>query len=143
MKITLPKSWTSTMLRITIKGYDYVYGGNTAWECVIGGYNTTPNTWAGKSAEIRGDGAPFSSIRLGHDGTNCCILLGTTSTTWHYPKIVISDVTGRSIWQQEGIGKSGLNQIEVLGSDLRGPGVYYYTLETPSTLTTKKMIHTQ
>jgi len=58
-------------------------------------------------------------------------------------KIIISDLTGRSIWQQEGIGKSGLNQVEVLGSELRGPGVYYYTLETPSTLTTKKMIHTQ
>jgi len=76
MKFTLPKTWSGTMLTFTIKGYNYNYIG--AWECVISGYNYTDG-WLSYSAEIRGS-APFSQVRLAHDGTKCCLLLGTPNT---------------------------------------------------------------
>ena len=89
MKFTLPKTWSGTMLTFTIKGYNYV-SGQGAWECVIGGCNDDAG-WKNYSAEIRGS-APFSQVRLAHDGTKCCLLLGTTSTVWSYPQVAITEV---------------------------------------------------
>lgn len=90
IKIALPKTWSNTMMRIHIKGYDY--SSNSAWELVIGGYNYLPTpAWVNYSAELRGN-APFSQVRLGHDGSKCCILLGTISSVWQYPHIVVEEV---------------------------------------------------
>lgn len=90
MKITLPNSWSYTMLRIHVVGYDY--SSNAAWELVVSGY-TYANTpaWYNYSAEVRGN-APFSQVRLGYDGSKCCILLGATTSTWSYPHIAITQV---------------------------------------------------
>lgn len=90
VKITLPKTWTSTMMRITIDGYDY--SGNSPWQVIVSGYAYADgSSWVNATCQISGN-APFSSVRLAHDGTYCCILLGTTSTTLAYPKITISEV---------------------------------------------------
>lgn len=90
LKIALPKSWSNTMLRIRIVGYDY--SSNSAWEVTVAGYNyaATP-AWLNYSAELRGM-APFNSVRLGHDGTVNCILLGTTTSTWQYPYVVVDEL---------------------------------------------------
>jgi len=91
LKITMPKSWSYTMLKVKISGYNYSPTVES-WECVIDGYNyTAGTTWLYPHANITG-AAPFSSVRLGHDGTYCCLLLGTTATEWRHPKIVITDV---------------------------------------------------
>jgi len=91
MKITLPKTWSSTMLTFTIKGFNFATG-QSAWECVVGGQNyDIASSWRNCSAEIRGS-APFSQVRLAHDGTKCCLLLGNTSTTWSYPQVAITEV---------------------------------------------------
>jgi hypothetical protein len=95
MKFTLPKTWANTMLTFTIKGYNYV-AGQGAWECIISGYNYRDEEygfpgWYKCSAEIRGF-APFSQVRLAHDGTKCCLLLGDTSTDWVYPQVAITEV---------------------------------------------------
>lgn len=90
IKITLPVSWTNTMLNLRIIGYSYNTIGS--WSLDLGGYNysTTP---AWMTVTARGsDVLPFTSVRFGHDGTNCCILLGITSTVWNYPKIIVKDV---------------------------------------------------
>lgn len=90
MKITLPKSWSNTMVVVRVVGYDY--SGHSAWQAVISFYNYsgTPNYY-NYSAQILGN-PPFSQVRLAHDGTYCCILLGDTSTNWSYPKMVITEV---------------------------------------------------
>jgi hypothetical protein len=98
MKFTLPKSWSGTMLTFTIKGYDHEYD-RGAWECIISGYNYRGEDpelgdlsgWFNCSAEIRGF-APFSQVKLAHDGTKCCLLLGDTSTHWVYPQVAITEV---------------------------------------------------
>ncbi|MCI5054846.1 MAG: hypothetical protein MRY83_01990, partial [Flavobacteriales bacterium] len=91
MKITLPKSWSNTMMNVTIKGYNY--NGTTGhWEVKIGGYNYSgSSSWVNTSAEISGR-PPFSQVRLAHDGTNCIILLGNTASTWNYPKIQVTNM---------------------------------------------------
>lgn len=96
LKITLPKSWNNTMMRIKISGYNY-NSSHGAWELLLGGYNFTGSggMWYNTTAVLTG-AAPFTSVRFAHDGSNCCILLGTTSLTWNYPKIVISEFTATS-----------------------------------------------
>lgn len=89
MKITLPRGWTSTMMRVVVRGYDY--SGNGAWEVVAGGYNyASSSAWVNTSAEIRGQ-APFTQVRFGFDGTNVVLLLGTTTTAWAYPRVEVSE----------------------------------------------------
>ena len=101
IKITLPVSWTNTMMNIEIDGYDY--GQTGAWKLILGGYNyaggTTPATvatgyWNNYNAIlITSAGSPrFNKVRFAHDGTRCCILLGVTTTSWQYPAIHISKV---------------------------------------------------
>ena len=95
LKITLPKSWTGTMMRIVIKGYDYSYE-TGAWEVIVGAYSYLGrNGWGGYSAEIRGN-APFSRVRLGHDGSKCVILLGDTSTKWRNLKAAVEEMLAGS-----------------------------------------------
>jgi hypothetical protein len=93
LKIKLPKSWSNTMLDLVIKGHTHSGIGWGAWELRTGGYNynTASPTWQGCSAVLNKE-APFTQVRFAHDGTNCCILLGTLSTTWNYPKLLISEV---------------------------------------------------
>jgi hypothetical protein len=88
----MPKTWSSTMLRLTIRGVDYssTLG---AWEATVFGYNYgSSSVWLNPAVQITGR-APFSTVTLGHDGSKCVLILGTTSTTWQYPEIVIAEVS--------------------------------------------------
>ncbi len=91
IKITLPVSWTNTMMTLKIKGFDYGTPGG-AWEILLGGYNfsTTPG-WVYTSAVGMGD-IPFTNVRFAHDGTKCCILLGTLNQVWKYPKVIVAEM---------------------------------------------------
>ena len=103
LKIKLPKSWSNTMLDLVIKGHTHGGTGSGAWELRLSGYNynTTTPIWQQVSAVLNRE-APFTQVRFAHDGTNCCILLGTLTTVWQYPKILISEVmasfTGQTGW---------------------------------------------
>jgi hypothetical protein len=117
MKFTLPKTWSNTMLTFTIKGYDYE-DRRGAWECVISGYNHRgdnyhPDGWYNCSAEIRGF-APFSQVRLAHDGTKSCLLLGNTSTYWLYPQVAITEVFAS---YDETSGWGGPYSMEIITSE--------------------------
>lgn len=88
IKISLGAAWTNTFGIYRIVGYDYITG---HWEVIVSGYNYSPTPkWQNGSYEIKGS-APFSSVRLAHDGTNCCILLGETVTTNSYCSITLSE----------------------------------------------------
>jgi hypothetical protein len=126
IKITLPVSWTNTMIRMRIAGYAYDASG--AYEIHLGGYNySTTLAWTNTSAVILGD-CPFTSIRFGHDGTYCCILLGTTSTVLSYPKITIEEVE---------LGHSGIS-----ASWVSGWTITQITSETGITITGTPTIKT-
>lgn len=93
IKITLPNSWTNTMLRMRVGLYDY---NTTTGESVLelSGYNSVASGWTRTSARIMGRhrlGAG-ADVRFAHDGTNCCILIGTTALSLSYLKVVVEDV---------------------------------------------------
>jgi phage-related tail fiber protein len=90
IKITLPNSWTDTMLMIDMDIYDYSTKGYA--KLMLGGYNsiTTPG-WVQTSVVVSGALAS-NRVRFAHDGTKCCILLGDITTVWQYPKLLISKV---------------------------------------------------
>jgi hypothetical protein len=91
IKVTLPTSWNTNMSRIVLRGYDFT--ANTgAWEVVVGGYSyaTTPG-WYSTSAQINGR-PPFTTVRVGHDGTKLVILLGTTTTVVSYFSLHVAEV---------------------------------------------------
>lgn len=86
--ITLPKSWTSTMFRVKISGYQYTVP-NSIWEVDIGAYNYSGTaSWASYGALVKGI-LPQKKIRLAHDGKKCCILIGDLNTNWIYPAITV------------------------------------------------------
>ncbi len=90
IKITMGKSWSNTMGKTVIEGYNY--GSTTGhWKVVVTGYNyVTGPSWVNSSTFIEGN-PPFSTVRLGHDGTNNVILLGTTTDVHSYPQITVTD----------------------------------------------------
>ena len=55
-------------------------------------------------------------------------------------RIRITDLSGKTIWMQEGMGKAGENYLLVRASDLKGAGLYYYSLELKYLIHTQKMI---
>ena len=101
IKITLPVSWTNTMMRMTIKVYDY--SANDSFTLVCGGYNYAPSSaWINEFAYIESAGNVDVNytIRMGHDGSKCCIYIGELTTVWSYPKVYVTEVE---------LGFSGLN----------------------------------
>jgi hypothetical protein len=126
MKITLPVSWSSTMLTVRIRGYNYARKSGP-WEVVVGGYNYATGAWYNHSAILRGAMCPFTSVRLAHDGSKCCILLGTTTTRWDYPQVHLMEVTAgfagqtgfATGWEVSILGdESGIGNIVTCKTDL-------------------------
>ena len=103
LKITLPQSWTSTMMRFTVEIYEY----STGYMCTleVGGYNynhaTSPG-WYNVSARVIGGSNVEYPVYFGHDITKCCIWVGNaTNETWSYPQVRIRDFfAGYSNYEQ-------------------------------------------
>lgn len=91
IKITLPFSWTSSMLIISISGFNYS-AISSSWSLLLSGFNLSSGAWSNCSASTSATPPPFTSVRFGHDGTRCCILLGVTTTSMVFPKLVIDRV---------------------------------------------------
>lgn len=90
IKITLPTGWSATMMGIEIDVYQYA--ANIGYsKILVGGYNYNGSSaWINTSVSILG--SYDYKVRLGYDGSKCCILLGTTTYNWHYPKVVVRNV---------------------------------------------------
>ncbi len=95
IKITLPASWTSTMLRFTVKVFEYT--SRESFDVTVGGYNyITGSRWVNTSAYIIGDAGINRdfTVRFGHDGSKCCVYIGETSSTWSYPQVTVTNFEG-------------------------------------------------
>ena len=89
IKITLPQSWTNTMMRMTVKIYTY---DGLSCEINLGGYNYAGSTtWINTFADMTTGARPPLNIRWGHDGTYCCMYIGETNTVWAYPQVFVTD----------------------------------------------------
>ena len=93
IKIRLPVSWSYTMMRFTVKIYEYTT--NEAFEVNCGGYNYG-SYWVNTFAYILGNPGTDRNfnVRFGHDGTYCCVYIGETSSSWTYPQVTVTDFEG-------------------------------------------------
>ena len=92
IKITLPVSWTSTMMRMTIQVYEYSQDESFTVYC--GGYNYgSSSVWINTFAQIISSGNKNRdfTVRFAHDGTKCCIFIGELNSTWSYPQVAVTD----------------------------------------------------
>jgi hypothetical protein len=90
VKITLPKSWSDTAITIGIKGF--CASGIGAISLILSGFSQIIGSWSVSCSASSQTNLPFTSVRFGHDGSKCCILLGNTTTSWTYQKLYIDFV---------------------------------------------------
>jgi len=90
IKITLPQSWTDTMMQFNINVYEYTSG--LSFTLNVGGYTyTNSSRWINTSANLSGSTLANNRVRFGHDGTKCCIYIGETTSEWSYPKVSVTN----------------------------------------------------
>jgi hypothetical protein len=90
IKVTLPVSWTSTMLRFAVDIFEY--STNKSFTVYVSGYNYNSGYWVNVSAYTIGKSGTDKAVRLGHDGTKCCIWIGETNNVWQYPQVYVRDL---------------------------------------------------
>lgn len=92
LKIQLPVSWTNAMMNFEVDIYNYNTASVSTYH--ISGYNYAPSTkWQNIAAYSNGVGNKSNlTVRFGHDGTYCCVLIGEVDTVWSYPQITVRDV---------------------------------------------------
>ena len=83
VKITLPGSAGSVHSMPIIKIYTYQYSSTAHVVYTISGHDwSTASNWYNN--RVTSEGGPPLAVRLGHDGTNYCIIIGETNTSWSY-----------------------------------------------------------
>jgi hypothetical protein len=83
VKITLPGSAGSVHSMPVIEVTTYQYSSNAHVVYTISGHDwSTASYWY--NTRVTSIGGPPLSVRLGHDGTNYCIIIGDTTTSWSY-----------------------------------------------------------
>lgn len=93
IKITIPEPVTDVMCTMTIRVYTY---DGAAFEITCGGYpygtagtSGFVNAFAYMNTQRRGT----LNVRFGTDGSNACVWIGETGTTWNYPQVQVIDFT--------------------------------------------------
>jgi hypothetical protein len=150
VKITLPVSWTNTMMQFSVDIFEYQ--ANKAKTFVLAGYNYAPGggSWNNATAMVlAGDDNATYKVEFGHDGSKCAIYIskGTSgaSTSWVYPHIVVRDAsfgflnTGISNWIDgwsvsfSTATLSGITQIRDISTQVTGTGTSQYITKWNST----------
>lgn len=95
LQITLPVGYTNTMMRMTIRVYNYA--SNESFDIICGGYNYLPATssWYNTFAYILGNPNTDRrfTVRFGFTaGGKCCVYIGELASVWSYPQFYVTDV---------------------------------------------------
>lgn len=108
LQITLPVGYTNTMMRMTIRVFNYA--SNQSFDVVCGGYNyATSPSWVNTFAYILGnpDTDRRFTVRFGYTaGGKCCVYIGELASSWVYPQFYVTDVQ---------LGYSGMSSSFVTG----------------------------
>ena len=95
IKITLPTHGTADMLSFVVDIFDYTT--NESFTVNIKGYlyqTTGNNEWVNVSAQTIASNINRNfTIRFGADGSNHCVWIGETNSSWSYPQIQVRDFT--------------------------------------------------
>lgn len=95
--LSLPYSFNSMMQCIELTLYDYTTasGARGATKFIINGYNyysATNSSWV--NPMVFRIGNANVNVRVGHYKNTCCILIGTTDSTWLYPRLCVDKLYG-------------------------------------------------
>lgn len=95
--LSLPYSFNSMMQCIELTLYDYTTasGSRGATKFIINGYNyysATNSSWV--NPMVFRIGNTNVNVRVGHYKNTCCILIGTTDSTWLYPRLCVDKLYG-------------------------------------------------
>jgi Chaperone of endosialidase len=93
--VTLPVGMTNSMIRMTIRVYEYTT--NESFDIYCGGYTyTTGNTWANNPfAYIVGNPGIDRrfTVRFGYTaGGKAVVYIGELASTWSYPQVFVTDI---------------------------------------------------
>lgn len=91
LKITMPFGWNNTMMTVEISIFSYSSHSNSKYIVSGYNYNSTSSGWYNEGSSVFG--TYKGAARLAYDGSKCCILIGTTDSIWHYPRVTIDKVT--------------------------------------------------
>ena len=91
LKITMPFGWNNTMMTVEISIFSYTGHSNSKYIVSGYNYNSTSSGWYNEGASVFG--TYKGAARLAYDGSKCCILIGTTTSIWYYPRVTIDKVT--------------------------------------------------
>lgn len=93
LKVTLPLSWSNTMMTFTVDVFNYATG--TSFSLTIGGYNYIAlNSWLNTTANLIGNPEGDNAVRFGYDGSKCAVYIGEADTYWSHPKVAVRDFIG-------------------------------------------------
>jgi hypothetical protein len=107
IKIRLPfVGWPNTMLRLRVEFYRYS-GGASATMYIEGYPYSSASTWANTGAMTLSPDSLDPVVRFGHDGTNPCIWIGETGSSWSYPYVRIVEVSASHNNSAQHIWRSG------------------------------------
>lgn len=93
IKIVLPITWSNTMAVYKIMLYEYDNKGSSEITVSFYNYTTSPGYY-NYSYQVNGE---FSGdVRVAYDDNEgrCCILLGSLTYEWHYPKVFLYQIFG-------------------------------------------------
>lgn len=94
IKIKLPVSWTAGISKFQIE----ITGYNPSRTCtvIVNGHNTTAGGgfWHGSSKAmiLSNENNTNFTVRLGHDGTTCCIIIGDVTSVWSFLQVAVTNV---------------------------------------------------
>jgi len=90
IKITLPQYRSSTMMRMTVKIYQY--STDQSYTIELGGYNYVSGGWYNTFANVTTTSGAALNVRFGYDASSKnCIWIGETSSVWAYPQVFVTD----------------------------------------------------
>lgn len=97
LKITLPKTWSNTMMSFKVTIYEFQNNLSCTYYLSGYNYNNGGGKWVNVSAYSlsKSDSRTISNraVRFGHDGSKCAIYIGESNSSWNYPQVQISDIT--------------------------------------------------
>jgi hypothetical protein len=93
IKITLPTHGGDDMVKWVVDIYDYTTGESVTM--FMGGYiyqATGGNEWVSCTVTtLTEHSSKDYTVRFGADGTNSCVWIGETNSTWSYPQVIVRD----------------------------------------------------
>ena len=93
IKITLPTHGGDDMVKWVVDIYDYSTGESVTM--FMGGYiyqATGGNEWVSCTVTtLTEHSSKDYTVRFGADGTNSCVWIGETNSTWAYPQVIVRD----------------------------------------------------